>query len=239
MAQLSDWAMLEKLKRFDTPSITNVVATYPGKPLCLGLYEPWRQNWYTNTSVHCIYPELGPIVGYAVTIVFALPNPRFQRLSFDDVVDALGKSKKPAIVVIKQDFPQEMQSKVGLAGGQMTTLFKACGAIGVVTNGPSRDVDEIRPMKFQYIMSGVTPGHGEMAISAVNVPVSVAGMDVAPGEIIHMDENGACKFPADRLADVCKNVDAFKKEEDEQVKAINSAKTLEEIKAAFSGKKIK
>ena len=118
-------------------------------------------------------------------------------------------------------------------------LFKACGAIGVVTNGPSRDVDEIRPMKFQYMMSGVTPGHGEMAISAVNVPVSVAGMDVAPGEIIHMDENGACKFPADRLADVCKNVDAFKKEEDEQVKAINSAKTLEEIKAAFSGKKIK
>ena len=189
--------------------------------------------------MHCIYPELGPIVGYAVTIVFSLPNPRFQRLSFDDVVDALGKSKKPAIVVIKQDFPQEMQSKVGLAGGQMTTLFKACGAIGVVTNGPSRDVDEIRPMKFQYIMSGVTPGHGEMAISAVNVPVSVAGMDVAPGEIIHMDENGACKFPADRLADVCKNVDAFKKEEDEQVKAINSAKTLEEIKAAFSGKKIK
>jgi regulator of RNase E activity RraA len=239
MAQLSDRAMLEKLKRFDTPSITNVVATYPGKPLCLGLYEPWRQNWYTNTSVHCIYPELGPIVGYAVTIVFSLPNPRFQRLSFDDVVDALGKSKKPAIVVIKQDFPQEMQSKVGLAGGQMTTLFKACGAIGVVTNGPSRDVDEIRPMKFQYIMSGVTPGHGEMAISAVNVPVSVAGMDVAPGEIIHMDENGACKFPADRLADVCKNVDAFKKEEDEQVKAINSAKTLEEIKAAFSGKKTK
>jgi 4-hydroxy-4-methyl-2-oxoglutarate aldolase len=239
MAQLSDRAMLEKLKRFDTPSITNVVATYPGKPLCLGLYEPWRQNWYTNTSVHCIYPELGPIVGYAVTIVFALPNPRFQRLSFDDVVDALGKSKKPAIVVIKQDFPQEMQSKVGLAGGQMTTLFKACGAIGVVTNGPSRDVDEIRPMKFQYMMSGVTPGHGEMAISAVNVPVSVAGMDVAPGEIIHMDENGACKFPADRLADVCKNVDAFKKEEDEQVKAINSAKTLEEIKAAFSGKKTK
>jgi len=68
-------------------------------------------------------------------------------------VDALGKSKKPAIVVIKQGLPAgKMQSKVGLAGGQMTTLFKACGAIGVVTNGPSRDVDEIRPMKFQYMM---------------------------------------------------------------------------------------
>ena len=38
-----------------------------------------------------------------------------------------------------------------------------------------------------------------MAFQAVNVPVSIAGMDVAPGEIIHMDENGVCKFPADKL----------------------------------------
>ena len=55
-------------------------------------------------------------------------------------------------------------------------------------------------------MSGVTPGHGDFSISAINMPVSVAGMAVAPGEIIHMDENGACKFPVDRLADVYKNV---------------------------------
>jgi regulator of RNase E activity RraA len=121
----------------------------------------------------------------------------------------------------------------------MTTAFKACGAVGVVTNGPSRDVDEIRPMKFQYLMSGVTPGHGDFAISAINVPVSVAGMDVIPGDIIHMDENGACKFPADKLADVCNNIDAFIKVEEERVKAMKAAKTIAEIKAAFSGKKIK
>ena len=42
----------------------------------------------------------------------------------------------------------------------------------------------------------MTAGHGEMAIQAVNVPVSIGGMDVATGEIIHMDENGAVKFPA-------------------------------------------
>jgi regulator of RNase E activity RraA len=239
LAALSEKAMLEKLKRFDTPSITNVVATYPGDPLCLGLYEPWRQNWYTDQSVHCIYPELGRTVGYAVTVVYTLPNPNFKRLSFDDLIDAFAKSKKPVIVVIKQDFPPEIQSKVGLCGGQMTTAFQACGAVGVVTNGPSRDVDEIRPMKFQYLMSGVTPGHGEMAISAINVPVSVAGMDVAPGDIIHMDENGACKFPADKLADVCNNIEAFLKVEEDRVKAIHAAKTTAEIKVAFSGKKIK
>ncbi len=235
MAESSEQEMLEKLRGFDTPSITNVVATYPRNPLCLGLYEPWKQNWYTNQSVHCIYPELGRTIGYAVTVVYSLPDPNYNRLSMMDLIDALGKSKKPVVIVIKQEFPPEILPKVGLCGGQMTAIFKACGAVGVVTNGPSRDIDEIRPLKFQYIMSGVTPGHGDMAIHAINVPVSVAGMDVMPGDIIHMDENGACKFPADRLADVCKNIDALVKAEEKRAKALSKAKTIEEIKAALSG----
>ena len=233
MSELSEQQMLEKLRGFDTPSITNIVATYPNDPLCLGLYEPWGNKWYTDQSVHCIYPELGRTIGYAVTVVYTLPNPDFKRLSMMDLVNAFEKSKKPIVVVIKQDFPPEILPKVGLSGGNMTTIFKACGAVAVVTNGPSRDVDEIRPMKFQYIMSGITPGHGPTAISAINVPVSVAGMDVAPGELIHMDENGACKFPADRLADVCKNIDALIKGEDERCQALRKTKTFDEIRAVL------
>jgi len=118
----------------------------------------------------------------------------------------------------------------------MTTMFKACGAVGVVTNGPSRDIDEIRPMEFQYLMSGVTPGHGGMAISAVNVPVSVAGMDVAPGEIIHMDENGACKFPAGRLAEVYKNVQELAKNEAESMGRVGALKSAEDVLAMLSSR---
>jgi regulator of RNase E activity RraA len=169
------------------------------------------------------------MIGYAVTVVFSLPDPNFRRLSMTDLVAALVKSKKPAIIVIKQDFPPDISPKVGLSGGNMTTIFKACGAIAVVTNGPSRDVDEIRPMKFQYIMSGVTPGHGPTAISAINIPVSVAGMDVSPGELIHMDENGACKFPADRLAEVYKNVQELAKNEAESMKKISTLKSAEDV----------
>jgi len=234
MSALSEKEMLEKLRGFDTPAVTNIVATDPSSSHCLGLYEPWKQNWYTDQSVHCIYPELGRTIGYAVTVVFSLPDPNYNRLSIIDLVDALGKSKKPSVVIIKQDFPPEIAPKGALSGGQLTTILKACGAVGVVTNGPCRDVDEIRPMKFQYIMSGITPGHGPMAISAINVPVSVAGMDIAPGELIHMDENGACKFPADRLADVCNNIDALIKEEGVRMQAVREAKTIEEIKTAWS-----
>src|ERR1700693_4358151 len=66
MARKSDNELLAPLREIDTPTITNVVATYPTNPLCLGLYNPWTENWYTDTSIRCIYPELGPIVGYAV-----------------------------------------------------------------------------------------------------------------------------------------------------------------------------
>ena len=62
----------------------------PKNPLCLGLYNPWTENWYTDTSIRCIYPEMGAVVGHAVTCVYGLPDPNYTgRLSFMDVVDAL------------------------------------------------------------------------------------------------------------------------------------------------------
>ena len=211
----------DALKNFDTPSITNVVATYPSHPLCLGLYNPWTENWYTDQALRCMYPELERTVGYAVTCVFGLPDPNFSRLSFLDVLEALDASPKPTVLVLQQKFPEELAGKVGLAGGIMTSAMKSAGCLGVVSNGPSRDLDEIRPMNFQYLISGVTPGHGDMAVHAVNVPVSVAGMDVSPGEIIHMDENGACKFPAEQLSAVHTNVQALLDEETEKVNPVS------------------
>jgi len=232
---LTESEMLEELRNFDTPSITNVVATYPGHPLCLGLYHPWNENWYTDQSIRCMYPELGRTVGYAVTCVFGLPDPHFSRLSFMDVIDALEASKKPTILVFQQKFPPALAGKVGLSGGNMTAAMKAVGCVGAISNGPSRDLDEIRPMKFQYLLSGVTAGHGPLAVHAVNVPVSVAGMDVSPGEIIHMDENGACKFPADQLAAVLTNVRALQQEEEARMRALRQAKTAAEVRAILAG----
>ena len=228
--------LLEKLKNHDTPSVTNVVATYPKNHLCLGLYNPWNQNWYTDQTIRCMYPELGRLAGYAVTCVFGLPDPNYSKLSFMDVIDALEQSPQPTILILKQAFPPEIAGKVGLSGGNMTTALKSIGCLGVVSDGPSRDIDEIRPMGFQYMLTGVTAGHGDMAVHAVNVPVSVGGMDVAPGEIIHMDENGACKFPADKLEQVVKNLELLQKEETERMSALSKAKTAAEIRAIFGGK---
>ena len=184
MAVMTEEQTLAELRKIDTPTITNVVATYPKNPLCLGLYNPWTENWYTDTSIRCIYPELGAVVGYAVTCVYGLPDPNYSgRLTFMDVVDALDAMKKPTILVIQQKWPPELFNKAGLAGEIMTTTMQQVGCIGLLSNGPSRDVDAIRKNNFQMLLGGVTAGHGEMAVQAVNVPVSVGGMDVAQAPV--------------------------------------------------------
>jgi 4-hydroxy-4-methyl-2-oxoglutarate aldolase len=225
--------LFAELRTIDTPTITNVVATYPKNPLCLGLYNPWTENWYTDTSIRCIYPEMGAIVGYAVTCVFGLPDPNYAgRLSFMDVVDALDAMKKPTILAIQQKWPEHLMSKAGLAGEIMVTSMKAVGCIGMLSNGPSRDVDAVRRLNFQMLLGGVTAGHGEMAVQAVNVPVSIGGMDVAPGELIHMDENGAVKFPADKAEQVLANAKAMLEGEAEHLVRLRAATNAAEVRAA-------
>ena len=60
-------------------------------------------------------------------------------------------------------------------------------------------------------------------------------MDVSPGEIIHMDENGACKFPSDKLEAVLTNVRALQKEEEERIGRLQNAKSAAEVRAIFGG----
>jgi regulator of RNase E activity RraA len=228
--------MFAELRKIDTPTITNVVATYPNKRLCLGLYNPWTENWYTDASIRCMYPDLGPLVGLAVTCVYGLPDPNYSgRLTFMDVIDALDAMRKPTILVIQQRFPPALVAKAGLAGEIMATSMQAVGCVGMISNGPSRDIDAVRKLKFQMLLGGVTAGHGEMAVQAVNVPVSVGGMDVAPGELIHMDENGAVKFPADRLTSVLANAKAFLDDEAQRLASLRQAKTAAEVRATLSG----
>jgi len=231
-----DEATFAELRKIDTPTITNVVATYPRNQLCLGLYNPWTEQWYTDTSIRCIYPELGAVVGHAVTCVFGLPDPNYTgRLSYMDVVDALYAAPKPTILVIQQKFPPELMARVGLVGELMATSMRSLGCVGLLSNGPSRDIDAVRRLRFQMLLGGVTAGHGEMAVHGVNIPVSVGGMDVAPGEIVHMDENGAVKFPADKAPAVLANAKALLADEDRRLVALREATTAEAVKAAFGG----
>jgi regulator of RNase E activity RraA len=233
---LSDEELLELLKEFDTPSITNVIATYPhDKTLCLGLYEPWSTGWYTDQSLRCLYPELGRMVGYAVTAVFGLPDPGYDRLGYVDVLRAVAASKKPVVCCFKQDFPEDIKKKNGLSGGNMATAVRSLGAVAILSDGPSRDVDEVRELGIQYMLTGVCAGHGPFSVKAIDVPVSLCGMDVASGEVIHMDENGAVKFPQNRLKDVYERACSLRDVETRRMAALASTNDLDELIRYWAG----
>lgn len=232
---MSEHEKIEKLKQFDTPSITNVVATYPEKDYCLGLYHPWKGKWYTDQSLKCMYPEIGRVAGYAITCTYGLPDPNYPNLKFADVLRAVGNMEKPVVLVLKQNMPDAIKQIDGLLGGNMMTALKSAGVVGVISDGPSRDIDEIRPLGMQYMLTGVCAGHGKFAVESVNTPVEVCGMQVAPGDIIHMDENGAVKFPATYIDEVIEKATRLQDIESKRQELMRNTSDIEELIKIMSG----
>lgn len=223
--------LIARLEAIDTPTITNVVATYQHS---MRLYDAWYGEWYTDTSIKCMYPEYGPCVGYVATVVYALKSPYTAGLRDRWVLwEHLDESAKPIILCAKQDFPPELKDRVGLFGGNMATQFEAMGVVGVVSDGPTRDLDEIREeTNLQMLVTGLTPGHGDFVVRDVAVPVTIGGMSVMPGDMLHMDVHGACKFPARHAEEVLRRAEEILEHEAENKAFFRSSNfSLERWKA--------
>lgn len=224
---------MHELRNFDTATICNVVATYPESDLCLKLYDPWRGEYYTDTSIRCIYPELRPVCGYAATAWYSDESKEHPKPGRWALPEHLNNTPKPVILVAKQTYSDGLANLAGLFGGNMTTQFKALGVEGVLTDGPMRDYVEIREMKMQYLATGLTSGHGPVQLRGVALPVKIAGMTVMPGDIVHMDQCGACKFPADKLPKVLEFAkELIEREKQEQAKFREPGFNLERWKAS-------
>ncbi len=231
-------SIMKELESFDTPTVTNAVATYPADTEnCLGLYEPHKTSWYTDERMRCLYPELGARCGFAVTCVYGMPEMPYGRLALGDILAALEESPKPAILAMKLNAPEEYRRKNALIGDNMMTCFRQMGAIGVLGDGPARDYKGMQSLGVQCMFTGLTAGHGFLSVEAVNVPVSLCSMDVMPGDVIHMDENGAVKFPAKYLPEVlerCKRIAAKDAKRQEGIrKCANAADTANAMKGLY------
>jgi len=217
MSKLTDAQIIEELKKFDTATICNVVATYSGSDICLKLYDQWWGEYYTDTSLHCMYPEMSPVCGYAATAWYSDRRPYYTDIDRFALFDHLDATPKPIVLIAKQSFSSAKMKKLcGLFGGNMTAQFKAFGVVGIVSDGPLRDLEEIRPQQVQYLATGLTSGHGDLQLRAAGIPVKVAGMSVMPGDIVHMDQCGAAKFPAKYLPKVLEYARELIKREEKQ-----------------------
>ncbi|MFZ4289410.1 RraA family protein [Variovorax sp. HJSM1_2] len=85
-----------------------------------------------------------------------------------------------------------------VVGGILSFYAAQIGLSGVVLDGAIRDVAEIRERDFPVYARGVThrgpykDGPGE-----INVPISVGGMVVNPGDIVVGDQDGLLAIPTD------------------------------------------
>jgi 4-hydroxy-4-methyl-2-oxoglutarate aldolase len=84
------------------------------------------------------------------------------------------------------------------------------GCIGVITDGGVRDLDEVRALGFQFLSRSVLVSHAYVHLVEIGGPVTVGGITVHPGDLLHADQHGAIHIPHDiapRVADAAQTVE--------------------------------
>ena len=112
-----------------------------------------------------------------------------------------------------------------IIGEIMSTLAAKRGLAGIVIDGAIRDSGALANAKFPVYARGVTHrGPYKNGPGEINVPVSVGGMVVCPGDIIVGDEDGVVALSPDIAAVVLKAAKAKAKEEDAVLAGIRKGK---------------
>jgi regulator of RNase E activity RraA len=182
---------IEALRAIDTPTICNA----------LEMLDPgFKSHGYTLDPLICCFPKLPPIVGYAKTSTARALIPARRDKKAEDRMNngyldyvAAGPGSKIAVV---QDLDGNQRGRGALWGEVNTTMHKALGCLGVVTNGSVRDLRMIAP-EFQLIAGSIGPSHAHEHLVGFGGEVNVAGMVVEDGDLVHADEHGAVVIPHD------------------------------------------
>lgn len=179
-------ADLQLLAQYDTPTISNVIELFEVRP---------RSAGYMDARIRACFPEMAPIVGYASTATMRTAWPRADGDVYSGLAEQIARFSElpgPAIVVF-QDLDDPA---IGATFGEvMCASYRAFGAVGIVTSGPARDLDQVRRLGFPAFSNGVVCSHAYSHITAVHQPVRVGSMEVRPGDLLHADANGVCSIP--------------------------------------------
>jgi len=190
-------ADLELLRKFDTPTICNVIELFDIRPRTAG---------YMDGRIRACFPEMPPMVGFATTATFrsaALPRSGDVYAGIEQQLAALAEIPGPQVVVF-QDIDDPPVSAT--FGEVMCSTYKSFGCVGIVTSGAGRDLDQVRALKFPAFTDGTICSHGYCHTLAINVPVHVGGVTVFPGDLLHGDCNGVTTIPnefATAIAQAC------------------------------------
>jgi regulator of RNase E activity RraA len=199
-SQILSSDQIEQLRRFNTPTISNAIELFNVRPRNVG-FLPHR--------VRSLTPELGVMVGYAVTSQTraALPD--------GPEPDLLGDYLRYVATVpgAKVAVGQDLDEPAGLGAqfGEVTaSIHQKLGCVGHVTDGCPRDLEEVRGLGFHLFGLNPCVSHAYVRLVGFGEPVRLAGVDIRPGDLLHADLHGVCIIPlqiADQVAAACEEVE--------------------------------
>jgi 4-hydroxy-4-methyl-2-oxoglutarate aldolase len=179
-------ATLERLRKYDTPTICNVIELFEVVP---------RNRGYMDGRIRCCFPELAPMVGFACTASFrsdAAPAGGDAYGSIEKQLAMFAELAGPAVVVF-QDLDD---SPVAATFGEiMCSTYQAYGSVGLVTSGGGRDLDQVRAIGYPVFTGSTICSHGYCHMLHLGLPVRVGGLMVSQGDLLHGDTNGVASIP--------------------------------------------
>ena len=211
MEQL-DLSILTLLGKYDTPTICNALdLAAPDRP---------RDQGFTRRSMIALDPDLPPIVGFARTAKICATK----EVSAEEKRELALKyyaytaeSKVPIIIAVEDTDPEP---GLGAHWGEVHThLHQGLGAVGAITNGAIRDLDDCAD-NFQIIAGSVSPSHAYMHVVEVGNKVNIFGMPVEHNDLIHADKHGAVVIPEHAIEFLPGAIDTILKREKKILDAV-------------------
>ena len=185
---------LDALRQIDSCMVANAVETFNIR---------LRNTGFTDATVHCMFEDSSPMVGFAVTARLRSGEPPIKRGTYHDRSDFWNyvlQFPEPRILVLQDiDTPP---GRGAFIGDVHSAILKALGCAGYLTNGAVRELPAIRAMGLQAFAGNVVVSHAYAHIFDIGAPITVGGMEVTPGALLHGDRHGVLTIPDEIAAAV-------------------------------------
>jgi 4-hydroxy-4-methyl-2-oxoglutarate aldolase len=169
-----------------------------------------RNTGFADGSIHCMFPDAPPTVGYAVTARLRSGEPPIGGGRFHDRADfwnSILEIPAPRILVLEDlDKPS---GRGAFVGDMHAAIIRALGCVAYVTNGAVRELPAVLALGVQLFAGSVAVSHAYAHIFDLGATISVGGMEVHPGDLLHGDRHGLLTVPkefATKIPDVANSL---------------------------------
>lgn len=196
-----------------------------------------RNEGYTRPGLHCMFPELPPMLGYAATshIKCSNPPPVGSNYYFDrtDWWNLMSELPAPHVAVI-QDVDENRG--IGASVGEVhASILKALDCVGVVTDGSVRDLPAVHAMRFPLFARSVSASHAYVHMLDFGQPVEICGLKINSGDLLFGDCHGIVSIPSEIAGQVAAVAEKLSRNEQRVIDLCRSAEfSVEKLRDAIS-----